>query len=71
MQRKNDYKTLFSGLCSRIVSCLKKCTSGESNKSVKRLMARAGLRNPVIVNVAIASTKKTSSSVIDLDDDIR
>ncbi len=44
-----------------LFSATKASTSGESNKSVKRLMARAGLRNPVIINVAIANTMKNSS----------
>ncbi len=40
-----------------IFSATRSSTSGggSSAKSVKKLMARAGLRNPVIVNVAIAS----------------
>ena len=48
-----------------LFSATKAGTSGESAKSVKRLMARAGLRNPVIVNVAIATNniKKTNKKM--------
>mmetsp|Transcript_22121 Transcript_22121/g.27133 ORF Transcript_22121/g.27133 Transcript_22121/m.27133 type:complete len:770 (+) Transcript_22121:76-2385(+) len=35
---------------------------GESVKSVKRLMSRAGLRNPVMINVAITSNDSATSS---------
>jgi ATP-dependent RNA helicase DDX55/SPB4 len=41
-----------------LFSATKSGTSGESNKSVRRLMTRAGLRNPVMINVAIASNPK-------------
>ena len=37
-----------------LFSATRSGTSGESQKSVRRLMARAGLRNPVMINVAIA-----------------
>ena len=50
-------------------------SGGEGNKSVKRLMARAGLRNPVMINVAIAcnnnnqrSTKNNNKNNNDNDD---
>jgi ATP-dependent RNA helicase DDX55/SPB4 len=36
--------------------------TGASAKSVKKLMARAGLRNPVMINVAIAATPSEDTS---------
>ena len=45
--------------------------AGASAKSVKKLMARAGLRNPVMINVSIASAapKKLEAQSTDMSDD--
>merc|ERR1719162_2732865 len=41
--------------------------AGASAKSVKKLMNRAGLRNPVMINVAIASAKDATATPMELD----
>jgi ATP-dependent RNA helicase DDX55/SPB4 len=43
--------------------------AGASAKSVKKLMARAGLRNPVMINVAIAASKSEADADASADAD--
>lgn len=45
-----------------LFSATKAGMEGEGNKDVKRLMARAGLRNPVMINVAIACNRNESKN---------
>ena len=51
-----------------LFSATKSGTSGSSNKAIKQLMSRAGLRNPVMVNVAIASADKARDSTSTKDE---
>lgn len=53
-----------------LFSATRSGTSGESQRSVRRLMARAGLRNPVMINVAIACNPNNGlKGVSDAKDD--
>jgi ATP-dependent RNA helicase DDX55/SPB4 len=51
-----------------LFSATKSGTSGSSNKAIKHLMARAGLRNPVMINVTIASASKSDDATRTNDD---